>query len=65
MFGKKELLITTMCEPPLKTNWYEIFENSHFKTRVKLSFVSFETLLGSVEDKKIYLQQTQIYRFKG
>jgi hypothetical protein len=53
VFGKKELLITTMCEPPLKTNWYEISENSHFKTGVKLSFVILETLLGSIEDKKI------------
>jgi hypothetical protein len=41
-----------MCEPPLKTNWYEISENSHFKTRVKLSFVIFETLPSFVEDKK-------------
>jgi hypothetical protein len=47
------LLITTICEPLLKTNWYEICDNSRFKTRVKLSFVIFETLPRSIEDKKI------------
>ncbi len=60
VFGKKKLLITTMCEPPLKPNWYEIFENSDFKTKVKLSFVIFETLPGFVEDKNNLKQKIEV-----
>jgi hypothetical protein len=35
----------------LKTNWYKMFENWHFETRMKLCFQNFETLPKFLRDE--------------
>jgi hypothetical protein len=53
-----------MWKLALKTNWYKMFENWHFETRMKLFFQIFETLPRFLKGENNFKKKNQVKSFK-